>query len=192
MAAERACNERLCINDRAACAIAHGSGCLASAFTTAIALKKLDSTCGQSQAQFEKLKTLAGQWTATTSHGEGQEKTSNFRYAVTAGGTAAVKTLFEGSEQEMVAVFRLDGHNLVLTHYCVLGNQPRMITRSGDDVLNVAFEFAGSSNIKSKDDQHMHQATYSFVTGDHVYATWVMHKNGKEVERVDIDLHRKK
>ena len=45
---------------------------------------------------------------------------------VTAGGSAVHETLFPGSAHEMVSVYHLDGADLVMTHFCALGNQPRM------------------------------------------------------------------
>ena len=48
------------------------------------------------------------------------------RYAVTAAGSAVVETVFPGTEHEMVTVYHADGSDLVLTHYCMEGNQPRM------------------------------------------------------------------
>ena len=53
-------------------------------------------------------------------------------YRVTASGTAVVETLFPGSDHEMVSVYTKDkkSGDLLMTHYCGLGNQPRSAARS--------------------------------------------------------------
>src|SRR5215218_10052120 len=69
---------------------------------------------------FEQLKKLAGDWEATMS--EGGKVT--VRYKVTSGGSAVVETIMPGAEHEMVTVIHPDGDSILLTHYCMLGNQP--------------------------------------------------------------------
>ena len=45
----------------------------------------------------------------------------------TGGGSAVTETLFPGTAHEMMSVYHMDGDDLVLTHYCAGGNQPRMM-----------------------------------------------------------------
>src|SRR5688500_9647707 len=74
----------------------------------------------------ERFKALAGEW-VSLEDGEMVKKGDLVaRYAVTAAGTAVVETVFPGSGHEMVTVYTADGPDLVLTHYCMEGNQPRM------------------------------------------------------------------
>src|SRR5437868_15374337 len=75
--------------------------------------------------QLDALKGLAGEWTGKAKHGD-MEHEATVTYKVTAGGSAVVETVFPGTEHEMVTVYHQDGDDLVLTHYCMLGNQPRM------------------------------------------------------------------
>src|SRR5439155_8435497 len=73
----------------------------------------------------EKLKKLSGTWVATDKDGKPtSEVVSVFR--VTSAGSAVHETIFPGTDHEMVSVYHLDGKDLVMTHYCALGNQPRM------------------------------------------------------------------
>ncbi len=144
---------------------------IAAVATTATALKVMNGDGDNARAKFEKFKSLAGEWTTMSSHGEGEKQESTARYHVTAGGTAVVETIFMGSPHEMVTVYHMDGDQLVLTHYCVLGNQPKMIAQPGGDASKVAFKFAGGSNITSKDAQHMHDASSDFVDNGHVVST---------------------
>src|SRR6187431_1894048 len=90
-------------------------------------------------APFERLRNLAGEWVAAEDGEMFQKGDVVARYAVTASGSAVVETVFPGSPHEMVTVYHADGPDLVLTHYCMEGNQPRMRAR---DAQGSRFEFA--------------------------------------------------
>src|SRR5207237_10320126 len=79
----------------------------------------------KSNARFDRLKKLAGDWTT----GGAEPATASFR--VTAGGSAVVETLFAGTPHEMVTVYTADGDDVKLTHYCMLGNQPTLRAKGG-------------------------------------------------------------
>src|SRR5262245_51156677 len=73
----------------------------------------------------ETIKKLAGDWVAVDKDGKPTDKVvSSIR--VTAGGSAVREILFPGSDHEMVTMYHQEGPDLILTHYCILGNQPRM------------------------------------------------------------------
>lgn len=69
---------------------------------------------------------------------------------------------------------------LVLTHYCLLHNQPRMRAKRDGSPDKLEFQFAGGTNIKSEKDQHMHDLTLEILSDDHIKATWSMYKDGKK------------
>src|SRR5690349_3118062 len=78
-------------------------------------------------AAFARLKSLAGEWTADTPMGK-----SHVTYQIIAGGTALVERETAEKMPEMLTVYHLDGGKLILTHYCMAGNQPRMQARAFD------------------------------------------------------------
>jgi hypothetical protein len=106
----------------------------------------------------DRFRALAGEWSG--SGGEMGDFTATWR--VTGGGSAVVETLFPGTPHEMVTVYHADGDDLVLTHYCALGNQPRMRARAASSAAGsaFAFEFDGGSNIDPEHDEHMHRASF--------------------------------
>lgn len=142
-------------------------------------------------SQLDLLKRLAGEWTGKAAHGE-QGHDATVTYKVTSAGTAVVETIGPGSDHEMVTVFHQDGDDLVLTHYCALGNQPRMKAEKGDGTKKLAFKFAGAGNLKSDQDMHMHDLTIEFLGDDHIKTSWVLYKDGKAGETATFDLKRKK
>ena len=141
--------------------------------------------------QLDALKRLAGEWTGKVKHGE-VEHDATVSYKVTAGGSAVVETIAPGTQHEMVTIYHLDGDDLVLTHYCMLHNQPRMRTERGGPANKLAFKFAGGTNIKPETDPHMHDMTLEILGDDHIKASWTLYKEGKPVETATFDLRRKK
>jgi hypothetical protein len=140
--------------------------------------------------RFEALKSLAGDWVEVGKDGKPTDKVvSSIR--VTSGGNTVQETLFPGSDHEMVTMYHLDGPDLVLTHYCFLGNQPRLRAEPGKDVNQIVFKFVGATNLKSNDDHHINGATLTLQGKDRFKAEWVSCKDGKTCHQVKLDLARK-
>ncbi len=129
-------------------------------------------------AQFEKLKGLAGTWLMTDKDGKPTEEVASV-IKVTAGGSAVQETLFPGQPHEMILMYTVEGSDLVLTHYCVLGNQPRMKADPKSPNNQIKFEFAGGPNLDPKKDHHMHGATLTFIDDKHVQVEGEGWENGK-------------
>jgi hypothetical protein len=140
--------------------------------------------------RFEALKKLAGDWVEVGKDGKATDKViSSIR--VTSAGSAVQETLFPGSDHEMVTMYHLDGVDLVLTHYCALGNQPRLRAEPGTDVHKIVFKFVSCTNLKSTDDHHINGAALTLAGPNHFKAEWVSCKDGKPCHLVNLDLVRK-
>jgi hypothetical protein len=139
----------------------------------------------------ERFTQLAGEWIGKGKHGD-MEHEIRVVYKVTAGGSAVVETIAPGSDHEMVTVIHPDGDALLLTHYCMLGNQPHMraTPKAGDN--KVAFEFIKATNLKSDKDMYMRSATFTFVDKDTLKTEWTHYKDGKEAGKAVFELKRKK
>ena len=141
-------------------------------------------------ASLERFKSLAGEWVAAEDGDMVKKGDLVARYAVTASGSAVVETVFPGSEHEMVTVYHADGPDLVLTHYCMEGNQPRMRAR-GAQGSHIAFAYDGGTNIDPKRDRHMHSATFDLVGADEIRSEWSELAEGKPVFVARMHLVRK-
>src|SRR5438132_10787512 len=131
-----------------ACAIG-----LAAVATYAVADDKAKSSspkASPANAAFEKMKGLAGTWVSASNDAE--MKDAQVVYRITAGGSAVMETIMPGTDHEMVTLYTLDGDRIVLTHYCVLGNQPHMTSKGliGDKIEFVCDGHGG--NMKSDDE----------------------------------------
>ncbi|HEV8060818.1 MAG TPA: hypothetical protein VGP68_13145 [Gemmataceae bacterium] len=138
----------------------------------------------------ETIKKLAGDWVEVGKDGKPTDTVvSNIR--VTAGGSTVVETLFPGTPHEMLTVYNMDGKDLVLTHYCILGNQPRLRAAQSDDPKTLNFKFEGGANIDPAKSNHMHEATITLVDADHIKSVWTRCDEGKPCETKDFSLVRK-
>ena len=126
---------------------------------------------------FEKIKSLTGDWTGKMSGG--MAATSTFR--VTAGGSAVMQMLGEGTDMEMPTLFHMDGERLMATHYCAAKNQPRMVfVPAGSDGNTLKFDFLDVTNLRNPEDGHMRRVTFTFIDKDHFRQEWTYREKGKE------------
>jgi hypothetical protein len=142
-------------------------------------------------AALEPFKALEGKWVGKMSHG-GQPIDAVVTYKVTSNGSAVVETLGPGTPHEMVSVIHPDGDALVLTHYCALGNQPRMKTSGKPEPHKVHFSFVDATNLKSSNDMHMHDVVFTFVDKDTLKTEWTNYVDGKPNDKAVFEVKRAK
>jgi hypothetical protein len=78
----------------------------------------------------------------------------------------------------MVSMYTVDGDNLLMTHYCMLGNQPQMKADPKSPANQLKFDFVGGTNLDPTKDKHMHGATLTIVDPDHIEINGVGWENG--------------
>jgi hypothetical protein len=128
-------------------------------------------------ANLEKMKKLAGTWLLTDKDGKATDQVASI-IKVTAGGSAVHETLFPGQPMEMISVYTAEGPDLFMTHYCVLGNQPRMKAEANSPKNQIVFKFVGGGNLDPKKDKHMHEATLTIVNDDTIEVNGIGWENG--------------
>ena len=141
-------------------------------------------------SKLDLIKKLTGDWVEVGQDGKSTDKVVS-TYRVTAGGSAVEETLMAGTDHEMVTVYNMDGDVLMLTHYCVAGNQPHMKAEKQSDPNRVVFHCAGGTNMKSEIDEHMHHATIVWRDNDHIHSEWQEVKDGKNTMTTSFNLARK-
>lgn len=130
----------------AAC-VAFLSGCASAAAGTRNGI-------APSTQAFDVLSTLAGEWEeAAAANGGLRERVS---YRLIANGTVLVETWTLRSGHESMTVYYLDGLDLMATHYCPQGNQPRLrlaqIVEGG-----LLFTIRDGSNLEREGRSHQHE-----------------------------------
>jgi hypothetical protein len=139
---------------------------------------------------FERLKSLAGTWEGQA----GDEKTgpsATVVYRVASGGSVVQETLFPGTPHEMISMYHLADGNLVMTHYCALGNQPRMkLDTKASSAERLVFAFDGGTNFDPTKDPHIHSGVIE-IRNDALRNEWASWQGGKEAGRKTFLLRRK-
>ena len=141
-----------------------------SLFAANAADKSFDAT-----AAWSRLKSLTGEWVSDTSMGQ-----VHVTYELIAGGSALVERERGEKMPEMMTVYHLDGKRLMLTHYCMAGNQPRMEARSFDPATGeIQFRFLDATNLASPSAGHMRNATFRIPGEKKFSSTWEFFEDGK-------------
>lgn len=139
--------------------------------------------------RFEAMKPLLGTWEGRNKMGN-EEHDMTVVYELTSGGTAITERLMAGTPQEMVSVYHKDGNSVAMTHYCAMGNQPRMKLKSAD-AKAMAFEMAGTTGVASLKEPHMHGVKLTLVDANTLRHDWAYYRDGAQKETVTFLLKRK-
>jgi hypothetical protein len=134
---------------------------------------------------FDMIKSLAGEWQGKDADG----RLVSLTYTLVSGDTTVMETLRPSTGPMMVTMYHTDNGTLILTHYCALNNQPRMVAKQAGK--NIAFYFLDATNLPNHDVPHMDRLVLTFIDGDHLKQTWGMWTAGKPSTQV-LHFERKK
>lgn len=161
---------------------------LTLAATMVAAARPQDQKAPENSA-FDQLKTLAGDWTATTVEA-GKEMTAPVTFRLASGGSVLMSDLAPGMPHEMITMFHRDGGDLLATHYCLTGNQPRMRAVASADPNVVAFELKDITNLPAPAAPHMVGVKFTLLDANHHTEDWTILVNGQTTVR-KFDCRRK-
>jgi hypothetical protein len=148
-----------------------------------------EATPAQRAALIDRMKPLAGTWEGTDEKGA---KHVASVFAVTSNGSAIREIMLPGSEHEMINVYHMDGPSLVMTHYCAMGNQPRMRANASEKPNVIAFKADSVTNLTSADQGYMGELTITIKDNNHLTEQWRhIQKDGKAAEPMTFELTRK-
>jgi hypothetical protein len=160
-----------------------------SLFAAAQAFAAEPSAKVEPKAAFERLKSLAGEWQGQAGHGE-QKFPASVTYKLASNGTVVMETLMPGTPHEMVSMYHLADGELVMTHYCGMGNQPRMkLDTAGSTPDELKFAFVGGTNLDPAKDGHIHAGALKFE-GAGLSSDWTFWTGGKEAGHNVFNLKR--
>ena len=131
---------------------------------------------------FDQVRALEGSWTGKTA--DGMDVKVAFRPA--SGGSAVMSEILSDRHGPdlMVTMFHLDNNRLMATHYCSVGNQPRMVASASPDGKSITFTFVDGTNIPTADSGHMKQLAISISDANHHVEEWTFVDHGKEKKEV--------
>lgn len=139
------------------------------------------------QKSYEAMKSLTGQWEGKDQMGDAV----GVSYRMTGGGSALmgeISTSKPGHSEDMISMIHMDGDRLLLTHYCMAGNQPRMQATISPDGKSITFDFVDGTNITSAQPGHMQRVIFTFTDATHHTEEWHFAMPGKEmVEKFELE-----
>lgn len=154
---------------------------IALAFAAATAFAQTDA-----QKAFNAIKNMPGTWEQQTPDGH----TLQVTFKVVSGGSAVMSEIVD-SREDMISMIHLDGPDrLLLTHYCGVGNQPRMEASFSPDGKVITFHYVDATNLATPDAAHMKQMVLTLIDDNHHKEQWSFAGQGKDHTAV-FDLHRK-
>ncbi len=138
-----------------------------------------------------RLQSLVGDWSGTA-RDAGPGLPVHVTYRLTGGGSVVVESLFPGTPHEMMTTYHLDGDQLMLTHYCAMKNQPRMVLDPASTADEFIFTFAGGTNLTPGHGSYMHAGRIRFIDADTIETEWEVLTDGKPAGTKHFSLQREK
>lgn len=127
------------------------------------------------QGAFDYLAELKGSWVVQG----GNEGVFGWEFDITSRGGVILERLKVGTPTEMTTVYHLENGLLVGSHFCQLGNQPRVIAVSSEAEGDLHFECDGDvGSAESHDDLHMHGVHFQ-RSGARLHVWMDMYKDGE-------------
>jgi hypothetical protein len=161
---------------------------IAAALMFARTLSASPASPAPSNAAWESLKTLQGEWEGVY---EGSMKT-RVGYRLVSNGTALMETLVSPESGDMVTMYHADGPGVAMTHYCSQNTQSRM-RASAADPKRIIFSFVDVANAPSPDSMRMTGLVVTLQSPDRFTQEWTSTAGGKsETGRFEFTRKREK
>jgi hypothetical protein len=130
---------------------------------------------------FAQLQTLVGEWEGKTEAG----RSLKVSYRLTANNTVLVETWTLGPTRESLTLYHMDNESLIATHYCPVGNQPRLRFKEGGIASLFVFEFVSATNLPKPEVAHQHRFEVELLDARSFARSETYLENGKgEPERI--------
>ena len=107
---------------------------------------------------FDEMTSLVGVWKK-----EGK-KSPNFSvtFELTANNSVLVETWLFNDKKHSFTVYHLDNEQLIATHYCPQGNQPRLALAANSTINRLRFQFFDATNLANSSHSHQHSLGFYF------------------------------
>ncbi|QQS08494.1 MAG: hypothetical protein IPK69_10930 [Phycisphaerales bacterium] len=139
------------------------------------------------KAAFDRLASLSGTW---QNLGEDGKPTGTVEFALSSNKSCVREIMFPGSAHEMTNMYTLDGPELLVTHYCAMGNQPHM-RATKVEANRIVFDIVSVSNMRAEEEMVMGHLTVDFTDANHITQTWrTLTKGEQKIEPTIITLQR--
>ncbi len=142
--------------------------------------------------EFEQLKMLKGSWKGEMPMPDTEKKQPiTAEYRLTSNDSAIVETLFPGTPQEMVSIYHDRNGELIMTHYCALGNQPIMTLKKSEP-NKIVLDYSRLNPRNLIKEPHMHSLSITLKDNKNIKHEWAYYEEGKRANATVIELTRTK
>ena len=122
---------------------------------------------------------LEGEWVGTHENHEGKEEQVTLIYRTVSGGTAVEERIFADTPKEMITVYHgADDDSILMTHYCMLGNQPRLILENTHEQM-FKFVYLDGVGIDRDKSGHMGGMRLTIVDENTIQHEWDYYEDGE-------------
>lgn len=135
-----------------------------------------------SETAFESFKSLKGKWSI-----QSNGKPIPVEMTYDDGSKGSIITEQFGKE---LSVFYRDGNELLMTHFCNVGNQPRLKLKANSLPGRIEFEKFDITNLESKTSPHVQKIIYKIID-DKNFDLEIVWEKGSTLESEKYSLSRK-
>ncbi len=107
-------------------------------------------------SSFEQMSALVGNWKREGTDG----LKFHIQFELTANDSVLIERWVRGDKTHSLRLYHRDQADLVATHYCPQGNQPRMKMSTPDGAAKIVFDFWDATNLVKPTDNHQHSLSF--------------------------------
>ncbi len=134
-------------------------------------------------ASWDKLAQLGGSWRLANPKSTA-EKAFRIRMRPISKITAMLETFGNPAGLTTETVYHRDGENIMATHYCAQGNQPRLLLTPTSTPGTLSFRFHDITNLTSKANSHLIRLDFKLIDDDNLERRETYTQNGITEESV--------
>jgi len=107
---------------------------------------------------FDEMKSLVGIWKKEG----GKSPNFSVSFELIANNSVLVETWLRKGKKHSFTLYHLDNENLMATHYCPQGNQPRLLLAKNSTINDLRFNFFDATNLANLANSHQHSLGFEF------------------------------
>ncbi len=158
---------------------------LGLALASGPALANQDTAQDFTASGFGALKELVGVWRRA----DKPDSPLRIRFSLTAGGTVLVEEWLRGDQPHSLTLYHRDGSDLLATHYCPQGNQPRLVALPLNGAKGLLFKFRDATDLDAQHESHLVELGFELSAPDQMKRSETYRENGTD-EASELQLVR--
>lgn len=135
-------------------------------FLVALLLLSLPALANNT-VDLEQLEPLVGSWKLKDPTSD-EERAFRLDYRWISRGTTLVETWGNPAANTTQTLYHHADGELMATHYCARGNQPRLLAKSTKDADVIEFKFHDITNLSTPQDPHMVAMSFQLIDDQHM------------------------